>query len=73
MEDPSQIHVASVVCKEFRLIDRNHLLNAGYFVEGCETFLPTSVGGWKLEGEIVEDYLDLKEFERRHKAATTNS
>ena len=59
--------------KKFRLIDRNHLLNAGYFVEGCETFLPTSVGGWKLEGKIVEDYLDLTEFERRHKAATTNS
>ena len=58
--------------KKFRLIDRDHLLNAGYFVEGCETFLPTSVG-WKLGGEIVEDYLDLKEFERRQKAATTNS
>ena len=59
--------------KKILSIDQDHLLNSGYFVEGCETFLPTSVGGWKLGGEIVEDYLDLKEFERRQKAATTNS
>ena len=55
--------------RKFRLIEGSHLLNGEYFADGCEGYLPTSVGGWKLEDEIVEDYLDLKEFEQQQRLA----